>query len=293
MKYAKLFVMMMVLLVLGMGHSMAVIATPGERSVEVPTIDTPIKQPQTPIVFGSEGTSNRIAFEGQEYEFPADTSDEEMIGFLSNLPAEEEVEEEPSEPLREEIIIKKDEGVRKDKDGNHISYKDTEKHLTGGRGHLLNKEEKKMYPKGTIIPPEQVDKWFNADMLIADEALTNILEKKATHVPDEVYDILLNMSFNLGEKRLLGFKKMWAAIEIEDWATAAVEMEDSKWFKQVKNRAVRLVGRMEALAPKGEVEKAEEDLVLSAGLTPTKGGLFEDENGTLFRVDAEGNKTEV
>ena len=283
----------MVLLYLGMGNSMATIVTPGERPVEVPTIDTPVKQPQTPIVFGTEGSPNLITFEGQDYEFPADTTDDEMLEFLNNAPAEEVIDEELSEPLREEAIIKKDEGVRRDRDGSHVSYKDTDGHMTGGRGHLLTKEEKKQYPKGTVIPDKVVADWFKTDMDEADKDLTSILEEKAVHVPDEVYDILLNMSFNLGKKGLAGFTDMWAAIEIEDWATAAVEMEDSKWFKQVKNRAVRLVNRMEALAPKGELGQAEEDLVLSAGLIPTKGGLFEDENGTLFRVDDQGNKTEV
>ena len=42
---------------------------------------------------------------------------------------------------------------------------------------------------------------------------------------------------------------MWAAVEVSDWATAADEMQDSKWYGQVKNRAVRLVSRMNALAP--------------------------------------------
>ena len=250
----------------------------------------------TPVQFGNQAEPTQsLVFNGSQYKFPGSASDEEMLQFISNLPADEEAStEEPPEPLREQQVISKDEGVRKDKDGNHIAYMDTEKHLTGGRGHLLTKDERKQYPKGTIIPNEVVDAWFKEDMNEADATLVRILEKKATHVPDEVYDILLNMSFNLGQKGLLSFKDMWAAIEIEDWATAAVEMEDSKWFKQVKNRAVRLVNRMAALAPAKDAEaSAEEDLVLSAGLTPAKGGLFEDENGTLFIVDEQGNKKEV
>jgi lysozyme len=263
------------------------IVTPGERSVEIPEQQLEVdNELQTPIVFGSSGTPQRIAFEGQNYSFPAEATDEQVLGFFKSLPSEEEVlNEEPPEPLREQAVIKKDEGVKKDKDDNHVSYRDTEKHLTGGRGHLLTKDERKLYPKGTIIPDEVVDAWFKEDMEEADATLTRILEKKAVHVPDEVYDILLNMSFNLGQKSLLTFKKMWAAIEVEDWATAAVEMEDSKWFKQVKNRAVRLVSRMASLGSKAPEEQT--------AMAPAKGGLFEDENGTLFRVDDQGNKTEV
>jgi len=90
--------------------------------------------------------------------------------------------------------------------------------------------------------------WFKTDMDKANTDITELLEEMAVHVPDEVFDILLNMTFNMGKKSLKGFKEMWKAIEVGDWRTASAEMRDSKWFGQVKNRAVRLVNRMEALA---------------------------------------------
>ena len=40
--------------------------------------------------------------------------------------------------------------------------------------------------------------------------------------------------------RLNKFKKMWSAIEDEDYNNAAVEMLDSRWAEQVKGRATRL-----------------------------------------------------
>lgn len=62
-----------------------------------------------------------------------------------------------------------------------------------------------------------------------------------THTLDEVRRAALtNMCFNLGVKGLLGFKKSLAAMERGDWRTAAVEMLDSKWAKQVGVRAERL-----------------------------------------------------
>ncbi len=217
------------------------VALPGENVIVTPaTREEPLPEP--------EGEARSIAFEGQEYTFPADTTDDEMFEFLNQIPKEEAPAEEPAEPLREQVVIKKDEGVRRNKEGQHISYRDTEKILTGGRGHVLTKEEKKLYPKGTSIPDDVVAEWFKTDMDEANTGITELLEEKAVHVPDEVFDILLNMTFNLGKKGLKGFKKMWAAIEVEDWRTASAEMKDSKWFKQVKNRAVRLVNRMESLA---------------------------------------------
>lgn len=52
--------------------------------------------------------------------------------------------------------------------------------------------------------------------------------------------VLLNMAFNLGIPRLNMFRKMWAEIEEEDYDTAALEMLDSRWAKQVKGRATEL-----------------------------------------------------
>ena len=56
--------------------------------------------------------------------------------------------------------------------------------------------------------------------------------------------ILCNMMFNMGRPRLSKFKKMNEAITNEDWIEASVQMEDSRWYNQVTNRAKRLVERM-------------------------------------------------
>ena len=51
---------------------------------------------------------------------------------------------------------------------------------------------------------------------------------------------LLNMAFNLGLTRLLGFKKMLAALEAGDGERAALEALDSVWSGQVGERAQRI-----------------------------------------------------
>ena len=50
-------------------------------------------------------------------------------------------------------------------------------------------------------------------------------------------NVLIELCFNIGINRLLGFKKMLAALQKNDYATAADEMLDSKWAAQVGNRA--------------------------------------------------------
>jgi lysozyme len=56
--------------------------------------------------------------------------------------------------------------------------------------------------------------------------------------------VIADMVFNLGLGRFLKFRKLAAALEVEDYETAADEMKASKWYGQVKRRAERLVAAM-------------------------------------------------
>ena len=56
------------------------------------------------------------------------------------------------------------------------------------------------------------------------------------------------MCFNMGAPRLSGFKKFIAGVNSGDWNTAAVEMMDSRWARQVGDRAIRLKNRILTLA---------------------------------------------
>ena len=57
--------------------------------------------------------------------------------------------------------------------------------------------------------------------------------------------IIIDMAFNMGVPRLGKFKKMWKAIEEENFEEAKIQMLDSRWANQVGNRAVRLSNAME------------------------------------------------
>ena len=70
-------------------------------------------------------------------------------------------------------------------------------------------------------------------------------EREFGSFPEQVQQILVNMMFNMGRPRLSQFKKMNKAIHEGDWKTAAVEGRDSRWHKQVTNRAERLMVRLE------------------------------------------------
>jgi lysozyme len=50
-------------------------------------------------------------------------------------------------------------------------------------------------------------------------------------LPDPVKEVLLDMAYNMGFPKLLGFKKMWAALAKNDFLTASNEILDSKYHK--------------------------------------------------------------
>lgn len=57
-------------------------------------------------------------------------------------------------------------------------------------------------------------------------------------------DVIVELDFNMGLKRLLGFKKMLAACARKDYEAAAREMLDSLWARQVGKRAQTLAAIM-------------------------------------------------
>lgn len=56
--------------------------------------------------------------------------------------------------------------------------------------------------------------------------------------------IVADMVFNLGFTKFLTFKKLNAALAIQDYSLAAAEMKDSNWYRQVGRRAHRLHSAM-------------------------------------------------
>jgi len=59
-------------------------------------------------------------------------------------------------------------------------------------------------------------------------------------------DILINMGFNMGLVGLLKFKKALLLVKAGDYTKASIEMLDSKWAKDVGNRALELSTQMKS-----------------------------------------------
>ena len=139
--------------------------------------------------------------------------------------------------LRKEIEA--DEGCK------YETYHCSEGHLTGGIGHLITEWDEEIYagPIGTSIPEEQVQEWFEKDVQTAINDCKDIFNDFDS-LPEDIQHVLINMAFQLGGPRLSKFKRMIAAVEVEDYREMSLEMEDSRWFKQTPNRAQRLIDRV-------------------------------------------------
>jgi lysozyme len=85
------------------------------------------------------------------------------------------------------------------------------------------------------ISVDEADLMFQNDYSKAISELTHF--KWYSMQPLGVKAALINMAFNLGIEKLLGFKKMIDALTFKNYSLAAIEALDSLWAKQVGERA--------------------------------------------------------
>ena len=144
------------------------------------------------------------------------------------------------EQLREELMA--DEGCVYSVYLDHLGLK------TVGSGHLCREADpESKLEVGDSVSEERVMELFDQDMSWTFRDCIRLLPE-FNDLPDEVRLIVANMMFNLGASRLSGFRKFLVAIDKEDWGSAADEMIDSRWHRQVPERSGRLIARMRALA---------------------------------------------
>ncbi len=146
--------------------------------------------------------------------------------------------------LREQLEI--DEGC------SPTIYNDHLGNPTFGIGHLIIESDPEYNQLvGTFVPRYRLIEAFDNDVLIV---ITDcyILYPDFDVLPEEAKQVIANMMFNMGRTRLSKFKNMKKAVDARKWMIASIEMMDSNWFRQVPNRAGRLVERMRAIgAPDG------------------------------------------
>lgn len=129
------------------------------------------------------------------------------------------------ETLRASLI--KHEGVR------NLVYEDSEGNETIGCGHLMSNP----------ISQAAINQILDDDIQSAIAHLERYFKDWRNH-DDARQNVLIEMMFNLGARKLGGFKLMWLALQRQDYAEAAKQMLDSQWSKQVKGRAATLANIM-------------------------------------------------
>jgi len=124
-------------------------------------------------------------------------------------------------------------------------YEDSLGYLTFGVGHLIkDSDDEHGLPVGTPVSQERVDDVYDYDFDKHLEETIHLFESKGGEdfysLPENIQHVLVNMTFNLGGTRFGKFNNMWKGVVSGDWEKVAVEMEDSKWFRQVGRRSVEL-----------------------------------------------------
>jgi len=119
---------------------------------------------------------------------------------------------------------------------------------TFGIGHLVTEDDPEHGQEvGTAVSEERVIEVFEKDVQVTIDECKKLYDDWFD-LPEEAQLIIANMMFNMGRPRLSQFKGMKRGVDARDWNAAADEMVDSKWYRQVTNRADRLVTRMRNVA---------------------------------------------
>jgi len=137
--------------------------------------------------------------------------------------------------------IRRHEGVRRK------AYKDSRGIWTIGCGHNLQCDPE-LFPQlrhliDVGITDTQIDALLDHDIANAEHQLDLYLPWWR-HLDNVRQDVMVNMAFNLGIQKLLGFHNTLAAIHDGRYADAAKGMAQSLWDHQVGERADELEAMM-------------------------------------------------
>ena len=129
-------------------------------------------------------------------------------------------------------MLKRHEGVR-----SH-AYKCSAGFITCGAGRNLD-------PAGGIgLSDSEIDMLLANDIARVDQELKDRFGWYSK-LDSVRRDAMIDIAFNLGLTKLLGFKKALAAMETGDYYWASIEFNASRWAEQVGDRAEELCDMIE------------------------------------------------
>ena len=131
------------------------------------------------------------------------------------------------------------EGIKTHEGYRNKVYEDTLGKRTVGYGHLCVEdfwEDDKEYDQtylNEIFEKDFENALYNSRTLISNRNINHIAQ-----------GVICEMVFQLGIGNVSKFKKMWLALDSEDYVEASKQMLDSKWHKQTKSRCESLASMM-------------------------------------------------
>ena len=127
--------------------------------------------------------------------------------------------------------IKKNEGF------SLTPYKDQLGHLTIGYGHLILPYEVNLTENKTN--KTQLKRIFIQDFNRALKDYTKLIKQKTHNKKDQ--ELLIEMVFQMGAKRVLMFKKLLSNMRKNNKHLVCFEMMNSLWYSQTPNRVKNLI----------------------------------------------------
>ena len=127
-------------------------------------------------------------------------------------------------------LIKRHEGLRL------RPYTCTSGRLTIGWGRNLDDNG---------ITEAEAEMMFGEDYARAEREAESLMGQQWRRLDEVRQAVLIDMAFNLGGAGLAKFRNTLAAVRRGAWHQAAVEMQDSRWARQVGHRASRLATMMQ------------------------------------------------
>jgi GH24 family phage-related lysozyme (muramidase) len=123
-----------------------------------------------------------------------------------------------------------------------LPYKDTQGIPTVGYGFNISAGgvPQEVAAGKRAMSTEEADAIFEPKYLEAENRAAAFAGPVYDALPENQKAVLNDMSYNLGNK-IFKFKNMRAAIQEQRLGDVPVEMQDSKWYKQVGNRGASLI----------------------------------------------------
>ncbi len=142
-------------------------------------------------------------------------------------------------------------------------YTDTQGHPTVGIGFNMDREDAREIFTGLGINYDQVKA---GELALSNEQINSLFQKDVDtaisdahalvtnldNLPENAQEVVIDMAFNLGYSKFSGFENAIEAFNNGDLKEAAAEMQDSKWYEQVGDRAIQHVETIHELGETNE-----------------------------------------